>query len=189
MKNGVTKDTESYNKRIGVKDRDARQQATEWTREASTIEGEEKRERERKRNGPALPCKAHPGIQPLKRAGEMLKEREQYLSRTEETASVQHQGKETERRHVSERRGRGTGSELWYVNANFCYYLGHFCLCYVIIVKGYEYVSSDCLDKHQHADDLLMSGSGGTGEELDCAAQAHTVPQVSKAVFHWCPLP
>lgn len=35
MKNGVTKDTESYNKRIGVKDRDTRQ-ATEGTREAST---------------------------------------------------------------------------------------------------------------------------------------------------------
>ncbi len=33
----------------------------------------------------------------------MLKKREQYLSRTEEVMSEQRQGKETERRHVSER--------------------------------------------------------------------------------------
>lgn len=90
MKNGVTKDTESYNKRIGVKDRDTRQ-ATEGTREASTTvetrarDRRRGKERERERNGPAFPCKAHPGIQPLRRAGEMLKKREQYLSRTEET--------------------------------------------------------------------------------------------------------
>lgn len=44
---------------------------------------------------------------------------------------------------------------------------------------------SDCLDKHQRADDLLMSGSSGTEEELHCAAQAHTVPQVFTAVFYW----
>lgn len=46
MKNGVTKDTESYNKRIGVKDRDTRQ-ATEGTREASTTV--ETRARDRRR--------------------------------------------------------------------------------------------------------------------------------------------
>lgn len=45
-------------------------------------------------------------------------------------------------------------------------------------MRGYEYVSSDCLDKHQRADDSLMSRSGGTGEEIHCVAQAHTVPQV-----------
>lgn len=66
MKNGVTKDTESYNKRIGVKDRDTRQ-ATEGTREASTTaetRARDGRGKERERNGPTLPCKAHPGIQP-----------------------------------------------------------------------------------------------------------------------------
>lgn len=46
MKNGVTKDTESYNKRIGGKDRDTRQ-ATEGTREASTTA--ETRVRDRRR--------------------------------------------------------------------------------------------------------------------------------------------
>lgn len=55
--------------------------------------------------------------------------------------------------------------------------------CVMSALQGYEYVSSDCLDKHQRANDLLMSRSGGTEEELYCAAQAHTVPKVFTAVL------
>lgn len=46
MKNGLTKDTESYNKRGGLKDRDTRR-ATEETREASATTDTRAKERKR----------------------------------------------------------------------------------------------------------------------------------------------
>jgi len=55
--------------------------------------------------------------------------------------------------------------------------------CVMSSLQGYEYVSSDCLDKHQRANDLLMSRSGRTEDELYCAAQAHTVPKVFTGVL------
>lgn len=54
-----------------MKDRDSRQ-AAEGTEEMSAKnQSRGLWESERERNGPVCPCKAHPGIQPYRRAGEM----------------------------------------------------------------------------------------------------------------------